>query len=270
MTLERTRVVAVASGKGGVGKSSIATNLAVAFSRWAPRVDLLDADVWGFSVPRMLGLLGTPKIVHGLLVPARAHGVRAVSVGLLTEESAPVMWRGPMLHKMLKQFITDVFWDDPSLLVVDMPPGTGDVALTLAELLPAAEVVIITTPQAAAQQVAQRAAHTARQLGLALAGVVENMSWFTGDDGRRYELFGSGGGERLARQLGVPLLGRVPLAPALRRGADLGEPIMVTEPQCDASRAIQAIADRLHAAPIRRERALLRSDVVRDPGVAGQ
>jgi ATP-binding protein involved in chromosome partitioning len=171
--------------------------------------------------------------------------VRVVSVGMLTEESAPVIWRGPMLHKMLEQFVTDVFWDGPDVLVVDMPPGTGDVSLTVAQLLPDAEVVIVTTPQAAAQRVAQRAAYMAREVKLRVVGVLENMSWFTGNDGERYELFGAGGGEMLAHELGVPLLGQVPLVPAVREGADQGEPVVVRQPDGEASRAIDAAADRL-------------------------
>jgi ATP-binding protein involved in chromosome partitioning len=240
-----TRIYAVASGKGGVGKSSIATNLAVAMARRGQRVALLDADVWGFSIPRMMGLSRRPVIIDGLLVPVVAHGVRVASVGMLTEESAPVIWRGPMLHKMLEQFVTDVFWDAPDVLVVDMPPGTGDVSLSVARLLPDAEVVIVTTPQPAAQRVAQRAAYMAREVKLRVAGVLENMSWFTGDDGERYELFGAGGGEIVAQELGVPLLGQIALVPALREGADRGEPVVVRHPDGEVSRAIDAAAGRL-------------------------
>jgi len=240
-----SRVLAVASGKGGVGKSSIATNLAVAIALRGRRVALLDADVWGFSIPRMMGIRRGPVIIDGLFVPLLAHGVRVVSVGMLTEESAPVIWRGPMLHKMLEQFVTDVFWDGPDVLVVDMPPGTGDVSLTVAQLLPDAEVVIVTTPQAAAQRVAQRAAYMAREVKLRVVGVLENMSWFTGNDGERYELFGAGGGEMLAHELGVPLLGQIALVPAVREGADQGEPVVVRQPDGEASRAIDAAAGRL-------------------------
>jgi ATP-binding protein involved in chromosome partitioning len=242
---ERTRVYAVASGKGGVGKSAVATNLAVALARQGERVALLDADVWGFSVPRMMGIHRGPLILDGLLVPVVAHGVRVVSVGMLTEESAPVIWRGPMLHKMLEQFVADVFWDAPDVLVVDMPPGTGDVSLSLARLLPDAAVVIVTTPQPAAQRVAQRAAYMARQVKLRVAGVVENMSWFTGNDGERYELFGAGGGALLAQELEVPLLGQVPFVPAVREGADQGEPVVVREPDGAAAEALAAVARQL-------------------------
>jgi ATP-binding protein involved in chromosome partitioning len=240
-----TRVYAVASGKGGVGKSSIATNLAVLMARRGHRVALLDADVWGFSVPRMMGIRRGPVIIDGLFVPVVAHGVRVVSVGMLTEESAPVIWRGPMLHKMLEQFITDVFWDSPDVLVIDMPPGTGDVSLSVARLLPDAQIVIVTTPQPAAQRVAQRAAYMARQVKLRVVGVLENMSWFTSNDGERHELFGAGGGEMLAHELGVALLGQIPLVPAVREGADQGEPVVVRRPDSEASRAVDAAAVRL-------------------------
>ena len=240
-----TRTFAIASGKGGVGKSSIAANLAVAMARRGRRVALMDADVWGFSVPRMMGVSRGPVIIDGLLVPLVAYGVRVMSVGLLTEESAPVIWRGPMLHKMLEQFVGDVFWDRPEVLVVDMPPGTGDIALSMSRLLPDAAVVVVTTPQPAAQRVAQRAAYMARQVNMRVVGVVENMSWFTSNDGERHELFGAGGGQLLARDLDVPLLGQVPLVPALREGADRGEPIVVREPDSEAARAIDAVAGRL-------------------------
>jgi ATP-binding protein involved in chromosome partitioning len=193
----------------------------------------------------MMGIHRGPVIIDGLFVPPLAHGVRVVSVGMLTEESAPVIWRGPMLHKMLEQFVTDVFWDGPDVLVVDMPPGTGDVSLSVARLLPDAEVVIVTTPQAAAQRVAQRAAYMAREVKLRVAGVIENMSWFTGHDGESYELFGAGGGDLLARELDVPLLGQIPLVPAVREGADQGEPVVVREPDGEASRTLDAAAVRL-------------------------
>ena len=182
----------------------------------------MDADVWGFSIPRMMGVSRGPIIIDGLLVPLVAYGVRVMSVGLLTEESAPVIWRGPMLHKMLEQFVSDVFWDRPEVLVVDMPPGTGDISLSMSRLLPDAAVVVVTTPQPAAQRVAQRAAYMARQVDMRVAGVVENMSWFTSNDGERHELFGAGGGQLLARDLDVPLLGQVALVPARGRGPTRG------------------------------------------------
>jgi ATP-binding protein involved in chromosome partitioning len=240
-----TRVFAVASGKGGVGKSSLSVNLAVAMARRGQRVALLDADVYGFSVPRMLGIDRAPLIISGLLVPPEVEGVSVLSVGFFVGEGTPVIWRGPMLHKMLRQFVDDVWWGSPDVLLVDMPPGTGDVSLTLAQLLPTAEVVVVTTPQPAAQRVAQRAAHMARQVKLHVAGVIENMSWFTGDDGARYEIFGTGGGRLLADELGVPLLGQVPLVPALREGGDLGRPVVVGDPAGEASQALEAVAGRL-------------------------
>ena len=243
--LTGTRVFAIASGKGGVGKSSVSVNLAVAMARQGKRVAILDADVYGFSVPRMLGIDRRPLVIDSLLVPPEAFGVSVVSVGFFVDEGTPVIWRGPMLHKMLQQFISDVWWGRPDVLLVDMPPGTGDVSLTLSELLPTSELVVVTTPQPAAQRVAQRAAHMARHVKVHVAGVVENMSWFTGDDGTRYDLFGSGGGEMLATELAVPLLGRVPLVPALREGGDFGTPIMVSEPDSEAAVALQAVATQL-------------------------
>ena len=240
-----TRVFAIASGKGGVGKSSLAVNLAVALARSGKRVAILDADVYGFSVPRMLGIDRTPLIIDGLLVPPEAEGVSVVSVGFFVDEGTPVIWRGPMLHKMLQQFLGDVWWGTPDVLLVDMPPGTGDVSLTMSELLPDAEVVVVTTPQPAAQRVAQRAAYMARRIKLHIAGVVENMSWFTADDGTRYDLFGTGGGQLLATELGVPLLGRIPLVPALREGGDLGTPIVSLDPASEAAVALDAVATRL-------------------------
>jgi ATP-binding protein involved in chromosome partitioning len=245
--LRGARVLAVASGKGGVGKSSVSVNLAVALAQAGRRVALFDADVWGFSLPRMLGIHRPPLLLDSLLVPVPAHGVAVVSVGLLTEESAPVLWRGPMLHKMLTQFVNDVYWGSPELVVVDLPPGTGDVSLSLAGLVPDAELVVVTTPQAAAQRVAQRAGYLGRRLGLHVAGVVENMSWFTAPDGTVFELFGAGGGELLARELDVPLLGQVPLDPVVREGGDGGIPVVVGWPNSDASKAFTTLADRVLA-----------------------
>jgi ATP-binding protein involved in chromosome partitioning len=257
--LRAARVLAVASGKGGVGKSSVAANLAVTLTRSGRRVALLDADVWGFSIPRMLGIHRAPLVLDSLLVPVLAHGVAVVSVGLLTEEATPVLWRGPMLHKMLTQFVTDVYWDAPELIVVDLPPGTGDVSMTLASLLPDAELLVVTTPQATAQRVAQRAGHLGQRLGLRLAGVVENMSWFTSPDGSRLELFGAGGGELLARELEVPLLGQVPLDPVMVEGGDAGVPVVVGWPGSDAAAAFAALSERLLAMrPTRIHRAELR------------
>jgi ATP-binding protein involved in chromosome partitioning len=241
----RTRVILVASGKGGVGKSSVTTNLAVALAGRGRSVAVVDADVWGFSIPRMLGVDRPPMVVGGQLVPPDRHGVRVISMGFFAEEDQPVIWRGPMLHKALEQFLNDVWWDEPDYLVVDLPPGTGDISISIAQFLPHGEVFVVTTPQAAAQKVAQRAAYMARKVHLDVRGVIENMSWFTGDDGTRYEIFGRGGGARLAEELDVPLVGQVPLVSELRHGGDTGMPITVTEPQSEAAQAFAAIAERI-------------------------
>ncbi|HLF99389.1 MAG TPA: Mrp/NBP35 family ATP-binding protein, partial [Acidimicrobiia bacterium] len=244
-TDSRTRVIAVSSGKGGVGKSSVTTNLSVALAQRGHKVAALDADVWGFSMPRMLGIDRPPALVGELIIPPRAHGVRLISMGFFTDEDQPVIWRGPMLHKALEQFLTDVWWGEPDFLVIDMPPGTGDISLSMAQFLPRAEVVIVTTPQVAAQRVAQRAAGMADKVRLSVVGVIENMSWFRGDDGKRYEIFGAGGGEELAANLGVELLGKVPLLPELRAGGDTGRPIIVADPSSEAASVFGSIADRL-------------------------
>lgn len=252
-TQASTRVIAVASGKGGVGKSSVTTNLAIALARTGRSVAALDADVWGFSMPRMLGIENPPELTdEQVILPPSAHGVRLISMGFFVPEDQAVVWRGPMLHKALEQFLTDVQWGEPDYLVIDMPPGTGDVSLSLAQFLPRAEVVIVTTPQPAAQAVAQRAAAMARKVELDVIGVVENMSWFRGDDGARYEIFGSGGGEELAQRLDVPLLGRVPLVPALREGGDSGRPIVVAEPESEAAAVFVDIAQQIEAIAPRR------------------
>ena len=221
----KTRVLLVASGKGGVGKSSVTTNLAVALSTRGNDVAVIDADVWGFSIPRMLGITEPPSVVDDMLIPPSAHGVRSISMGFFAEEDQPVIWRGPMLHKALNQFLTDVAWDEPDFLLIDLQPGTGDTAISLAGFLPDSEMLVVTTPQIAAQSVAQRAAFMAEKVDLEVKGVIENMSWFTGDDGQRYELFGEGGGGALAEKLGVPLLGQIPLVPTLRAGSDNGNPV---------------------------------------------
>jgi len=241
----RTRCLMIASGKGGVGKSSLTANLAIALARRGHRVAVVDADVWGFSIPRMLGVDRPPVVIDSMLVPPEVHGVRCISMGFFVEEDQPVIWRGPMLHKALEQFLTDVYWDEPDYLVVDLPPGTGDISLSLAQFLPRGEVFVVTTPQAAAQKVAQRVAFMAEKVHLDVRGVIENMSWFTGDDGRRYEIFGAGGGTELAERLEVPLLGQVPLVPALRAGSDNGRPVMALDPEGEASLAIAAIAERI-------------------------
>ncbi len=242
-----TRVIGVSSGKGGVGKSTVTVNLAIALARAGHSVGLLDADVYGFSVPKMLGTDHDPVIIGDIVIPTAAHGVRCLSMGYFVPDDQPVIWRGPMLHKAIQQFLTDAYWGEPEFLLVDMPPGTGDVALTLAEVMPRAEIVVVTTPQPAAQRVAQRSAFAARRLKLSVRGVIENMSWFTGDDGSRYELFGSGGGALLASDLGVPLLGQVPLVNAVRLGGDEGRPVMAVDPESETARSFQAIADKLAA-----------------------
>ena len=241
----RTRVLAISSGKGGVGKSSVTVNLAVTLAGLGHAVGILDADVYGYSVPLMLGLTEPPTMENEQIVPPVAFGVSCVSMGFFVGEDQPVMWRGPMLHKALEQFLVDVAWGEPDFLVVDMPPGTGDVALSMAQYLPRAEFIVVTTPQAAAQRVAQKTAYMARKLKLPLRGVIENMSWFTGDDGTRYELFGAGGGRSLADSLGVPLLGQVPLVPAVRQGGDDGMPVTVSDPDGEASRAFAGLAARV-------------------------
>jgi ATP-binding protein involved in chromosome partitioning len=241
----KTRVLLVASGKGGVGKSSVTTNLSVALARRGRDVAVVDADVWGFSIPRMLGITHPPVVIDEMLVPPESHGVRCISMGFFAADDQPVIWRGPMLHKALEQFLTDVFWDDPDYLVVVLPPGTGDISLSLSQFLPRAEVYVVTTPQPAAQRVAQRAAFMAQKVHLEVKGVVENMSWFTGDDGTRYELFGAGGGDELAHRLEVPLLGRVPLVPELRAGSDSGAPIVATDPDGEAASVFATIAERV-------------------------
>ncbi len=212
-------------------------NLAVGLARQGHSVGILDADVYGFSVPSMLGIERPPMLLGDLLIPPVAHGVRCISMGFFVEEDQAVMWRGPMLHKALEQFLVDVYWGPLDFLVLDLPPGTGDVAMSIAQFVPRAEVLVVTTPQAAAERVAQRAAVLARQLRLPVRGVVENQSWFTGDDGKRYELFGHGGGEELAKSLGVSLLAQIPFLPVLRRAGDLGVPVAAFEPEGEAGQA---------------------------------
>ena len=192
----KTRVIGVSSGKGGVGKSSVTVNVAVALAQAGHQVGVLDADVYGFSVPKMLGAQQDPIVLGDLVLPTAVHGVRCLSMGFFVPDDQPVIWRGPLLHKAIEQFLVDAYWGTPDFLLVDMPPGTGDVTLSLSTVMPRAEVVVVTTPQPAAQRVAQRSAFAARKLKLSVRGVIENMSWFTGDDGTRYELFGAGGEPR--------------------------------------------------------------------------
>ena len=241
----KTRVLLIASGKGGVGKSSVTTNLAIALAERGKRVSVVDVDVWGFSIPRMLGIERPPVLIDQMIVPPEAHGVNCISMGFFVEEDQPVIWRGPMLHKALEQFLTDVYWDEPDFLLIDMPPGTGDIALSLSQYLPRGEVYVVTTPQPAAQKVARLSAAMAEKVNLPVKGVIENMSWFTGDDGKRYQIFGEGGGQELADDLGVPLLGQLPLVPALREGGDDGHPITAVDAHSEAARAFHEIARRI-------------------------
>jgi ATP-binding protein involved in chromosome partitioning len=236
-------VLGIASGKGGVGKSSVTVNLGLALAKQGYEVALFDADVYGFSIPKMLGIDQDPVVIDGMIVPPVAFGVKVFSMGFLVEEDQPVIWRGPMLHKYLEQFLTDVYWGDPDFLLVDMPPGTGDIAISMAQYLPRSELYVVTTPQPAAQRVAQRSAYMAAKVNLKVHGVIENMSWFTGDDGKRYELFGAGGGQLLADKLGVPLAGQVPLVPALRAGGDEGHPVVAADPGGEVAAAFAGLAD---------------------------
>jgi ATP-binding protein involved in chromosome partitioning len=233
-----TRVIAVASGKGGVGKSSLTVNLAAALSALGREVGILDADVYGHSIPHMLGIRQKPVLVDRVMVPPVKHDMRLMSIGFFLDDNQPVMWRGPMLHKALEQFLGDVFWGDLDVLVVDMPPGTGDVSISLGQLLPRAEAVVVTTPQALAQEVAVRAAEMAQKTGMQLLGVIENMT---------SEVFGSGGGERLATQLGVPFLGSVPLDWRVCESGDAGEPLVLSDPESEPARAMLEIAGTLDA-----------------------
>ncbi|MTA10742.1 MAG: P-loop NTPase, partial [Actinobacteria bacterium] len=210
----KTRPLLISSGKGGVGKSSVTTNLAVALAAQGHSVGVLDADIYGYSIPRMLGANADPVAIDRMLLPSESYGVRCISIGYFVPEGQAVVWRGPMLHKALEQFLTDVYWDEPDFLLIDMPPGTGDIALSLSQYLPKGEVYVVTTPQQAAQKVARLSAAMAVKVGLPVKGIIENMSWFTGDDGKRYELFGSGGGQELATELAVPLLGQLPFVQA--------------------------------------------------------
>jgi ATP-binding protein involved in chromosome partitioning len=233
-----TRVVAVASGKGGVGKSTLSANLAAAFDLLGQRTGILDADVYGHSIPHLLGIRQKPVAVDRMIVPPVRGDLKLMSIGFFLDDNEPVMWRGPMLHRALEQFLTDVHWGELDTLVVDMPPGTGDVSISLGQLLPRAEAVVVTTPQPLAQEVAVRAAEMALKTGMQLLGVIENMT---------SEVFGFGGGERLATQLGVPLLGTVPLDARVRESGDYGEPLVNTDPDSEPAQAITALAEAIAA-----------------------
>jgi ATP-binding protein involved in chromosome partitioning len=247
-----TRVYCVASGKGGVGKSSVTVNLAVAMARRGLSVGVVDADIYGHSIPRMLGADGRPtRVGDKMIMPPQAHGVKVISIGMFTQDNTPVVWRGPMLHRALQQFLAEVFFGDLDVLLLDLPPGTGDVAISVAQLLPNAEVLVVTTPQLAASEVAERAGAIAVQTRQRIAGVIENMSWLELPDGSRLEVFGSGGGaavaESLTRKIGaeVPLLGQVPLDTRVREAGDRGVPIVEADPDTMAAQVLTQIAGRL-------------------------
>ncbi len=246
-----TRVYAVASGKGGVGKSSVTVNLAAAMAAEGLRVGVLDADVYGFSVPRMLGVTNAPTRVDDMILPPVAHDVKVISIGMFVPAGQPVVWRGPMLHRALQQFLADVYWGDLDVLLLDLPPGTGDIAISVAQLLPGSELVVVTTPQVAAAEVAERAGSVALQTRQRVVGVVENMSWLVQPDGSRLELFGAGGGATVAANLAratgtdVPLLGQVPLDVGLRAAGDAGTPVVLAEPSSPSAVVLRDVAHRL-------------------------
>jgi ATP-binding protein involved in chromosome partitioning len=246
-----TRVYAVASGKGGVGKSSVTVNLAAAMARDGLKVGVVDADIYGHSVPRMLGVEGLPTQVESMIMPPSSHGVAVISVGMFTPGNSPVVWRGPMLHRALQQFLADVYWGDLDVLLLDLPPGTGDIAISMAQLLPNAEILIVTTPQLASAEVAERAGTIAQQTHQNIAGVIENMAWLELPDGTRMEVFGSGGGQAVAEALTkitgstVEVLAQIPLEPELRECGDEGTPIVLHSPDSPAAQALSAVAKRL-------------------------
>lgn len=246
-----TRVYAVASGKGGVGKSSVTVNLAASLAQRGLSVGVLDADIYGHSIPRMLGNDAKPTQVEKMIMPPQAHGVKFISIAQFTSGNTPVVWRGPMLHRALQQFLADVFWGDLDVLLLDLPPGTGDIAISVAQLIPGAEILVVTTPQQAAAEVAERAGAIALQTRQRIAGVVENMSWLELPDGTRMDIFGSGGGQdvsdRLTKAVGakVPLLGQIPLDTAVREGGDAGTPIVLAQPETPAAQALESVAKKL-------------------------
>jgi ATP-binding protein involved in chromosome partitioning len=249
-----TRVYAVASGKGGVGKSSVTVNLAAALAAAGQKVGVADADIYGHSVPRMLGVTGRPTPVENMIMPPSAHGVKVISIGMFTKGNTPVVWRGPMLHRALQQFLADVYWGDLDVLLLDLPPGTGDVAISVAQMLPTAELLVVTTPQLAAAEVAERAGAIAQQTRQRIAGVIENMSYLVCPHcGEQTEVFGSGGGatvaEALSRLTGapVPLMGQVPIDVRLREGGDAGMPLVLSDPDAPAALALRKIAEEIGA-----------------------
>jgi ATP-binding protein involved in chromosome partitioning len=243
-----SNVVCIGSGKGGVGKSTITANLAAALAEDGKKVGVLDADVWGYSIPRMFGVGGRPAVsAERKILPLESHGVKIMSIGFFVEEDSAVVWRGPMLHKALTQFLEDVDWGELDFLLVDLPPGTGDVSMTLAQLLPQARFMIVTTPQPTAQKVARRSAEMAHKVDLEVGGVIENMAAFVTPSGERFQLFGEGGGQELADELDVPLLAKVPLTMPLREQSDAGTPLVFTDPDDPASQAVRQAARGLIA-----------------------
>ena len=246
-----TKVYAVASGKGGVGKSSVTANLAAALAAKGLRVGLVDADIYGFSIPTMLGLSGQPTRVDDMIIPQVAHDVKVMSIGMFVPGNQAVVWRGPMLHRALQQFLTDVFWGDLDILLLDLPPGTGDIAISVAQLLPNSELLVITTPQQASAQVAERAGAIATQTNQPIAGVIENMSWMELPDGTRMDVFGTGGGQTVAENLAattnteVELLTQIPLDTLVREGSDAGTPVVLARPDSPAAQAFDSLAERL-------------------------
>lgn len=246
-----TRIYAITSGKGGVGKSSMTANLALSLAMQGVKVGVLDADIYGFSIPRMLGVSEEPTVIDGMIVPPVAGGVKVISIGMFVPDGQPVIWRGPMLHRALQQFLADVYWGDLDVLLLDLPPGTGDVAISISQLLPKSEILVVTTPQVAAAEVAERAGIIGSQTDQRVIGVIENMSYLPQADGSKLHLFGSGGGDmvsgRLSSQLGyqVPVLAQVPLDIALREGSDQGRPVVTTHPDSPASQAISQVAQAL-------------------------
>lgn len=246
-----TRVYAISSGKGGVGKSSVTVNLAAAMAKNGKKVGIVDADIYGFSIPQMMGVTTPPQVLEGMLIPPVAHGVKVISIGMFMEENTPVIWRGPILHRALEQFFADVHWGDLDVLFIDLPPGTGDVPISIAQLIPKSEIIVVTTPQTAAVEVAERAGLMAKQTQQRVVGVVENMSYLELPDNTRMPIFGSGGGKEVAEQLSsileykVPLLAEIPLEQALREGGDTGVPIAIQEESSPAQRALQEVAEQL-------------------------
>ncbi|MCL5676413.1 MAG: Mrp/NBP35 family ATP-binding protein [Firmicutes bacterium] len=241
------RIIGVASGKGGVGKSTVTVNLAVSLGKLGYKVGVIDADIYGFSVARMLGMLSRPVILdNNMIMPMARHGIRAISMGNLVDEDQPIVWRGPMLGKMLEQFLADVYWGELDYLLLDLPPGTGDMALSVQQMMPKSEILLVTTPQAAAANVAQRVAGFAEKTGQRLIGVVENMAYFVCPHcGEKTAIFGEGGGERIAKGAGTELLGRLPLTPAVREGGDEGTPIVTADPESPAAKAFMELAERV-------------------------